>query len=241
MLNIHSIESLGTFDGPGIRLVIFTQGCNFACAFCANADTIPLKGGRAISVDEVMQMARNEKPFFGKNGGITISGGEPLLQAKALIPIFKALKSEGFHTCIDTNGSVLNEWVKELMQYTDLVLLDVKHADAKQHQKLTEKKNETTLRFANYLNKIGMPVWLRYVLVPGWTDKEEHLHLLGEKLTECKNIEKLEIQPYHKLGAHKYEHLDITYRLEGVSENTPEQLENAKNILDNYFPEVIIN
>ena len=114
MLNVHSFESLGTYDGPGIRLVVFLQGCNFKCLYCANPDTIELKGGKPVSVDEIVNMARNQKPFFGKKGGLTFSGGEPLLQAKNLIPVVKALKEEGFHVCIDTNGSVLNEYVKEL-------------------------------------------------------------------------------------------------------------------------------
>lgn len=241
MLRVHSFESLGTYDGPGIRLVAFLQGCNFKCLYCANADTIELKGGTETSVEEIIAMAKNQKPFFGKKGGLTFSGGEPLIQAKQLLPVVKALKEEGFHVCIDTNGSILNDDVKAVLEYTDIVLLDIKHIDSNQHELLTGKKNEKTLAFVNYLNEINKPVWLRYVLVPGYSDNPEHLHQLGKHFQDFENIEKLEIQPYHELGAHKYEHLGWEYKLKGVKANTPEQLDAAYNIFINYFKEVVIN
>jgi pyruvate formate lyase activating enzyme len=241
MIKIHSVESLGTFDGPGIRLVLFLQGCNFKCWYCANPDTIDLKGGTLMTVEEIVQKARNQNAFFGKLGGVTVSGGEPLLQAKALIDLFKALKAEGFNTCIDTNGSVLNHWVEELMNYTDIVLLDVKHIDDAQHQLLTGQSNKSTLKMAQYLNSINKRTWLRYVLVPGYSDKPEHMHLLGQQLKGFTNIEKLEIQPYHTLGKHKYDHLNWKYNLEGVPQNTTEQLDFAKAIFDEYFDEVVVN
>lgn len=240
-LRVHSIESLGTYDGPGIRMVVFLQGCNFACAYCANADTIPTKGGKLTDIEELLQLSRSQRPFFGTKGGVTVSGGEPLLQAQSLVQFFKQLKAEDFNTCIDTNGSVFTNDVKELMQHTDLVLLDIKHIDEKQHIKLTEKRNEKTLQFADYLKEINKPVWLRYVLVSGWTDDPEHLHQLGKRLQSHTNIDKLEIQPYHSLGVHKYEHLGQEYRLKDVLENTPEQLEKAKEIFSQYFKQVIIN
>ncbi len=241
MLRVHSFESLGTYDGPGIRLVVFLQGCNFKCLYCANADTIELKGGTETSVEEIVSMAKNQKPFFGKNGGLTFSGGEPLVQAKQLLPVVKALKTEGFHVCIDTNGSILNEDVKAVLEYTDIILLDVKHIDSAQHQLLTGKSNTKTLAFVDYLREINKPVWLRYVLVPGYSNEPKHLRQLGEHFKDYSNIEKLEIQPYHELGAHKYEHLGWEYKLKDVKANTPEQLDEAYNILTNYFKEVVIN
>lgn len=241
MLNVHSFESLGTYDGPGIRLVIFLQGCNFKCLYCANPDTIECKGGTPTSADEIVNMAKNQKPFFGKKGGVTFSGGEPLVQAKNLIPVLKALKAEGFHICIDTNGSVLNDTVKEALEYIDIVLLDIKHIDDNKHLALVGQSNERTLIFASYLQQINKPVWLRYVLVPGYSDDTKDMHQLGKHFADFKNIEKLEIQPYHHLGAHKYEHLGWEYKLKNTPSNTPEQLETAYSIFKKYFKEVIIN
>ncbi len=242
MIRLHSVESLGTFDGPGVRMVLFTQGCNFKCKYCANPDTIEKTGdSRLYEYDELMKLARSQRPFFGKRGGITISGGEPLMQAKAIIPFFKMLKEEGFNTCIDTNGSYLNDDVKELMQYTDLMLLDIKHFDDKWHRNIAGASNKTTLRLAEYLHEIDKPVWARYVLVPGLSDSEEHLHALGRFLQPMSNVQKLEIQPYHKLGVHKYEALGWKYELEGVAQNTPEQLKIAKSIFKHYVKEVIVN
>ncbi|MCT4616487.1 MAG: pyruvate formate-lyase-activating protein [Marinifilaceae bacterium] len=241
MLKVHSFESLGTYDGPGIRLVVFLQGCAFKCLYCANPDTISFKGGTPTSVDEIMRMARNQKPFFGKKGGVTVSGGEPLWQAGELVKLFKQLKEEGFNTCLDSNGNVFNEDVIELMKYTDLVLLDIKHINKDWHKTITGKENATTLKLAKHLKDTGVKVWLRYVLVPGYSDQKEYLEELGEYFKDYDNIEKLEIQPYHKLGVHKYEHLKMKYELEGVPENTEEQLKRAKSILDSYFKEVIVN
>ncbi len=242
MVRIHSVESLGTYDGPGVRMVLFTQGCNFKCLYCANPDTIDKTGeSRLYEYEEIMTLARSQRPFFGKKGGITVSGGEPLLQAQALIPLFKMLKEEGFNTCIDTNGSYLNDDVKELLEYTDLVLLDIKEMDDEAHRRIAGASNRGTLRMAQYLQEINKPVWARYVLVPGYTDESEHLHALGKFLEPMKNVEKLEIQPYHKLGVHKYEALKWKYELEGVEENSPEQIKRAKRIFREYLSEVIVN
>lgn len=242
MIKLHSIESLGTYDGPGVRLVFFLQGCNFKCLYCANPDTIDCSTeGKLYDVESLMGMARNQRPFFGKKGGITVSGGEPLIQAKELIELFKALKSEGFNTCIDTNGSVLNDFVKELLKYTDLVLLDIKEIDEDTHRQITGRSNKRTLEFAHYLNEQNIPAWVRYVLVPGYSDKEEHLHRLGQFLQDMDNVEKIEIQPYHKLGIHKYEALEWEYQLENVEMNSQEQLQIAKSIFEQYVKEVIVN
>ena len=152
MIRVHSYESMGTFDGPGLRLVVFLQGCNFRCLYCANPDTIDLKGeSKETTVDEIVQMAISQRAFFGKKGGITFSGGEPTVQAKELIPLFKRLKEEGIHICLDTNGSIWNEHVEELLQLTDLVLLDVKQFNDERHRALTERSNEQTLKTAEWL------------------------------------------------------------------------------------------
>ncbi len=241
MLKVHSIESLGTFDGPGIRLVIFLQGCNFTCSYCANADTIPMKGGKERDIEELVAQAVNQRPFFGKKGGVTVSGGEPLLQAKALTKLFKRLHQEGINTCVDTNGSVFNDDVKELMEHTDLVLLDIKHIRQEVHKEITGTNNLKTLAFAEYLKKINKPVWLRYVLVPTLSDDKDDLHTLGEHFKSYDNVQKIEIQPYHSLGVHKYEHLGIEYQLGHIKENTQEQLKTAYNIYSQYFKEVIVN
>lgn len=242
MIRIHSVESLGTFDGPGVRMVLFLQGCNFKCLYCANPDTIEKEGkSRLYGYEELMKLARSQRPFFGKRGGITVSGGEPLMQAKAIIPYFSMLKAEGFNTCIDTNGSYLNDAVKELLQYTDLVLLDIKEINDTAHKHITGITNKATRRMAEYLHEIGKAVWIRYVLIPGHTDNEEDLHELGRFLQPMSNIQKLEIQPYHKLGIHKYKALGWEYKLEGVDQNTPEQLKKAKAILMRYVKEVVVN
>ena len=242
MIQIHSIESLGTFDGPGVRLVLFLQGCNFKCLYCANPDTIDLKGESTLyDPEELMKLARSQRPFFGKRGGITVSGGEPLLQAKALVPFFKQLKAENFNTCIDTNGSVLNDDVKELLRSTDLVLLDIKEANNDAHKRITHASNTNTLRMARYLNEHSIPTWVRYVLVPSYTDSHEHLHQLGQYLQGMDNVQKIEIQPYHKLGIHKYKALGWPYELDGVPQNTTEKYKTAHSIFKQYIAEVVIN
>ncbi len=241
MIKVHSYESMGTFDGPGLRLVVFLQGCNFRCLYCANPDTIPTNGGKETAPEEIIRMAMSQKPFFGKKGGITFSGGEPTFQAKALIPLFKQLKEKGIHICLDSNGSIWNEAVEELLSLTDLVLLDVKQFNANRHQQLTNRSNQQTLQTAEWLEKQGKPFWLRYVLVPGYSDSKEDIIALGQHFQSHTMIQRVEILPYHTLGVHKYEALGQPYLLQGVKENTPEQLEAAKALFEKYFPLVCVN
>ncbi|MDO4706791.1 MAG: pyruvate formate-lyase-activating protein [Porphyromonadaceae bacterium] len=236
MLRIHSFESLGTFDGPGIRLVVFLQGCNFRCLYCANPDTIPIgKDGKLIEDSEVIRRAVSEKPFFGKKGGITFSGGEPTVQAAELIRICEALKAEDIHICLDTNGSIHNEAVYELWRLVDMVLLDCKQINPARHKLLTMVDNQRTLRSAEMLAEMGKPVRLRYVLVPEYSDAEEDLHALGQHFGGFDNIERLEILPYHTYGKHKYETLEQAYALEGVREPSHAEIERATSILSHYF------
>ena len=242
MLRVHSYESMGTFDGPGLRLVVFLQGCNFRCLYCANPDTIDVKGeSKETSVDEITRMAMSQRPFFGKKGGVTFSGGEPTFQAKELIPVVKRLKELGIHVCLDSNGGIWNEHVEELLGLVDLVLLDVKQFNPEKHLGLTERKNEQTLKTAEWLEKNGKPFWMRYVLVPGISNAEEDIRALGEHFKDYQMIQRIEILPYHTLGVHKYEAMGKEYKLQGVKENTPAQLDAAKELFDEYFDCVFVN
>lgn len=241
MIRVHSYESLGTYDGPGIRLVVFLQGCNFRCLYCANPDTIKCDGGTLTDPEDIVGKAVSEKAFFGKKGGVTFSGGEPTMQAKELIPLFRRLKDAGINICVDTNGGILDDNVKELFSLTDIVLLDVKEFNMTRHLKLTGRDNQQTLRTAKWLEEHCIPIWLRYVLVPGYTDFEEDITALGEHFKSYKMIQRVEILPYHTLGAHKYESLGMQYKLEGVKHNTQEQLEKAKELFSRYFPVVCVN
>jgi len=242
-LKIHSIESFGTHDGPGIRMVIFLQGCNLKCLYCHNPDTIPTKGGNIYNIEELVRRAENMKPYFGKLGGVTVSGGEPLIQSKALIPLFKALKEKGIHTNIDTNGSILaDDTIILLDEYADLIMIDIKHTNEKGYNQLTGGKGlDKAFKLIRHREASQKPYWLRYVLLPGYTDNHEEMIELGKKCKDLVYLEKIEIQPYHKLGTHKWEVLGEKYQLEHINENTPEQLEKVKEILTPYFKEVKIN
>ncbi len=240
MLKVHSIETFGTHEGPGIRLVIFMQGCNFYCLYCHNPDTRAQKGGTEMSSEEILELLEKQKPYFKDNGGLTISGGESLLQRKGLLDLFKKAKKAGFHTSLDTNGSILDEDSKKLLEYTDLVLLDVKHIDPEWHQKVTSVSNAPVLEFAKYLESINKPVWLRYVLVPGYTNQKEFLEKWGAYFKGYKNIERVEILPFHTYGFYKYKELGIENPLENTPIPTKEQILEAQDIFKKYFKEVYI-
>ena len=241
MIRVHSYESMGTFDGPGLRLVVFLQGCNCRCLYCANPDTIAACGGKPTEAAEILRMAVDQKPFFGRRGGITFSGGEPTFQAAGLVPLVRSLKEAGIHVCLDSNGGVWNPAVEELLGLVDLVLLDVKQASPERHRALTGRDNTQTLRTAAWLEEHAKPFWLRYVLVPGYSDAEEDIRALGERLGGYRMIERVELLPYHTLGVHKYEAMGLEYRLRDVRENTPEQLDRAASLLREYFASIIIN
>lgn len=233
---------MGTFDGPGLRLVVFLQGCPFRCLYCANPDTIDLKGeSKETRPEEILEMAVSQKPFYGKRGGITFSGGEPTMQAEALAPLFRELKAQGIHICLDSNGGIWNRHVEELLGLTDLVLLDVKQINPERHRRLTGRSNEQTLRTAAWLEEHNRPFWLRYVLVPGYSDAEEDIRRLGETLGNYQSIQRVEILPYHRLGVHKYEAMGWDYRLKDVKENSPEQLKRTEALFREYFPVVVVN
>lgn len=240
MLRVHSIETFGTHEGPGIRLVVFLQGCNIRCVYCHNPDTQLLNGGKEMQAEEVIALLEKEKPYFKKKGGLTVSGGEPLLQRKALTRLFTLAKKAGFHTALDTNGSILDEFSKDLLKVTDLVLLDVKHIDPAWHKKVTKAPNTVVLKFADYLREVGKPAWFRYVLVPGYTDQEEFLHLWGQHFKEFENVERVEILPFHTFGAYKYEQLGWKNPLKNLKPPPQEKIDNALRIFKQYFPNVFI-
>lgn len=219
---IHSIETFGTVDGPGVRFVIFVQGCPMRCAYCHNPDTWPMTGGKLMEVSELIaEYKRNESFYHG--GGITVTGGEPLMQVDFLIELFTEAKKEGIHTCIDTSGIAFNkenkafiEKLDVLMPLTDLVMLDIKHIDPQKHLELTEQKNEGILDFAQYLSNKDVPVWIRHVVVPGLTDDDEYLHKLGYFIGGLKNVKALDVLPYHTMGEAKYKNLGLEYKLARV-------------------------
>ena len=231
---IHSMESFGTVDGPGIRFVLFLQGCSLKCKYCHNRDTWDINGGEEKTLEEIVEKIKNYKNYITiSGGGVTVTGGEPLLQVKFLIELFKALKKEKIHTCIDTSGMVnITEDIKELLKYTDLVLLDIKHIDDEKCKKLVGVSNKKELEFARYLSDNNIKIWIRQVLIPGYTDDEKDLLKLKEFLGTLKTLEKVQILKYHNLGKHKWEKMGLKYELEGVREATIEDEERAKKILE---------
>lgn len=231
---VHSTESCGTVDGPGVRFVVFLQGCPMRCAYCHNPDTWQPQTGNTMSVDEIISMYNSKKQFY-RNGGITCTGGEPLMQIDFVTELFTRCKQEGIHTCLDTSGIIFRreniEKFNRLMEVTDLVMLDIKHIDPIVHQELVKQPNEHILDFARYLNEIKKDVWIRYVLVPTITDKEEHLIELGEFLAELYNMKALDVLPYHTMGVVKYENLNMDYRLKDVEPATKQQVIEARDII----------
>jgi pyruvate formate lyase activating enzyme len=236
-LNVHSIESFGTHEGPGLRLVVFLQGCHFRCVYCHNPDTWAIQAGHPMSVAEILAQLEAQRPYL-RGGGLTVSGGEPLLQRLPLYELFAAAQTAGFHTTLDTNGSILDEAARQLLTVTDLVLLDVKHIQDEQHQRLTGQSNAPTLAFAEYLAATHHPFWLRYVLVPGWTDQPEALHAWAKRLSQMPGLERVEILPYHTLGTYKYEALGLPNQLEGVVPPNALAIAAAQDIFKQYFAEV---
>ena len=233
--NIHSYESFGTVDGPGIRFVLFLQGCPLRCKFCHNPDTWNMSEEKIKEeVTETFEKVRKYKGYFGKKGGLTVTGGEPLLQADFVLELFKLCKEDGINTVVDTSGYIFNEKVKEVLEYTDLVLLDIKAIDGKVYKELTGVELENTLKFAQYLKEKGKKVWIRHVVVPGITDDDKLLNRLAEYVSALGNVEKVELLPYHRPGEFKYKELGMKYALEGVEELSKERLENAISIFKKY-------
>ena len=235
MGKIHSLETFGAVDGPGIRFVIFMQGCPMRCQYCHNPDTWDMFAGKDYTVEELLNEIRKYKHYFGKDGGVTVSGGEPLTQIDFVTKLFKILKAENINTCIDTSGILFNvkniAKFEELLKYTDLVLLDIKHINPIQHKSITGFSNENVLEFAKFLNQINKPVWIRHVLVPTLTDNTSSLTELKDFLNTLNNVKKIEVLPYHSLGKSKYEALGLDYPLSHIPPPTEQQLNIANKIL----------
>lgn len=234
---IHSFESFGTVDGPGIRFVIFTQGCPLRCQYCHNPDTWGA-GGTEYEVQAVFERALKYRNYFADRGGVTVSGGEPLLQIEFVTELFARLKAAGIHTAVDTSGITFQQddpasvaAHEHLAEVTDLVLLDIKHIDDEAHRKLTGKSNANTLAFAKFLSKRGKTLWIRHVLVPKVTDDDGALMRLRTFLDGLNTVERVEVLPYHTMGVPKYEKLGLQYPLAGIEPPSKERIENAKRIL----------
>ena len=229
---IHSFESFGTVDGPGIRYVIFLQGCHLKCKYCHNRDTWDINGGYYSSLDEILNKIENYKNYIMPNGGVTVTGGEPLLQVHFLIELFKKLKEKNIHTCIDTSGMVdITEDIKTLLNYTDLVLLDIKHIDPIKCKNLVGVSNERELKFAEYLSQNNIDMWIRQVLIPGYTDDENDLKKLKSFIDKLNSVKKVELLPYHNMGEYKWKKLGLNYDFKDVKVPTAEEVKKAKQIL----------
>lgn len=230
---IHSIETFGTVDGPGIRFVAFFQGCHLECKYCHNRDTWDINQGTYTSVDELFDNILKYKEYIIPNGGFTASGGEPLLQPHFLISLFKKLKAANIHTVIDTSGIIeITDTIKELLFLTDLVLLDIKHINSDKCKDLTGFSNEKELAFARYLSDNNIPIWIRQVIVPGVTDSEEDLLELKRFINSLKNVQKIELLPYHNLGEYKWNKLGLEYKLNGVRQANSNDIKRANEILE---------
>lgn len=234
---IHSTESFGSVDGPGIRFLIFLQGCPMRCQYCHNPDSWQIGRGEEKTADELLNQAERFRSYWGDKGGITVSGGEALMQIDFLTELFEKAKQRGINTCLDTSAQPFTRRepffgkFERLMKSTDTVLLDIKHINDEEHRKLTRHSNKNILDCARYLSDIHKPVWIRHVLVPGITDNDEYLHQLHDFIQTLSNVERIDVLPYHTLGTFKYEKLGIDYPLQGVTPPTAERVENANKIL----------
>jgi pyruvate formate lyase activating enzyme len=239
-LRIHSLETFGTHDGPGIRMVVFVQGCQFRCLYCQNPDSLDVKGGTLVEIQELVKRAVRQKAYFGKEGGVTVSGGEPLLQRSKLTTFFKLLHEQGIHTCLDSNGRLNTPEVHELLEHTDLLLLDVKHINDDWHRKLTGQSNKNTLDLAAYREQTGKPMWLRYVLVPGWSDQDAYVEDWARHFSSYKTVGRVEIIPFHQLGMHKWELMNIDYPLKETPTPSEALKVRVKSVFDRYFRDVVL-
>ncbi len=237
---IHSLESFGTVDGPGTRFVVFVQGCPMRCAYCHNPDTWEMNGGTLMEPSYIIEQYERNKAFYANGGGLTVTGGEPLMQVDFLIDLFTLAKQQNIHTCIDSSGIAYNpnntEWLKKLdhlMTLTDLVMLDIKHIDPEKHKDLVKQPNTNILKFAAYLNDKKVNMWIRHVIVPGYTDDDKYLFDLGYFIGQFTNLKALDALPYHTMGEAKYEKLGMEYRLKGVPAMDKDKLIEKKEVILN--------
>ena len=229
---LHSIETFGALDGPGIRTVFFLQGCPARCMYCHNPDTWNEDEGEQITVGEVVSRARRGRPYYGENGGVTFSGGEPLLQADFLIEAMDALRRDGITSAIDTSGTYFDDKSETVIAHCDMVLLDIKHIDPAKFEELTGREQGTLRLLIDAINRKEKPVWIRQVIVPGFNDDEEYIHRLNEFLLRIKHIKKIELLGYHNMAEPKYDKLGIKYRLKGVKPMESKSLEKLSKLTE---------
>ncbi|MBQ3671229.1 MAG: pyruvate formate lyase-activating protein [Treponema sp.] len=235
---VHQFESFGSVDGPGVRFIVFLSGCNFRCKYCHNPDTWKMSDGKEYTADDVLKEALSCRSYWGRKGGITVSGGEPLLQVDFLLELFSKAKEQGVNTCIDTAGGPFTdsgEWFgkfKKLMDVTDTLLVDIKHIDDEEHKLLTGQGRQNVEKMFRYLDEINKDIWIRHVLVPGITDNDEYLRRTRDFIRTLHNVKRVEILPYHGLGAAKYKDLGMDYVLKDTESPTQERVDNARRILE---------
>ncbi len=237
---IHSLESFGTVDGPGVRFVVFVQGCPMRCAYCHNPDTWEMNAGTEMEPSYIIEQYERNKSFY-RGGGITVTGGEPLMQVDFLIELFTLAKEKDIHTCLDTSGIAYRkdgnpEWLKKLdhlMTLTDLVMLDIKHIDPQKHMELTEQPNEGILAFVEYLAEKNVDMWIRHVVVPTITDDDVYLEQLGYFIGQFKNLKALDVLPYHTMGEVKYKKLGLEYKLKGIPAMEKDKVIEKKQVILN--------
>lgn len=236
---VHSIETFGTVDGPGIRFIVFMQGCPLRCKYCHNRDTWDAKGGKEYTTDELISEVLKYSSYMKfSGGGLTVSGGEATLQPEFVAELFAKAKKNGIHTCLDTSGFVDIDKIDPILDNTDLVLLDLKHMIDDKAKDLTGVTIQKTLKLAKHLDERNIPVWIRHVLVPGITDDRENLEALGKFVSTLNNVDRLELLPYHTIGVHKWESMGIEYELKGVPDATPEDIKKASQVLKEFGVEV---
>lgn len=232
---VHSIETFGTVDGPGIRYILFMQGCPLRCKYCHNRDTWDTKGGKEYTTDEIIDGALKYSSYMKfSGGGITVSGGEATLQPEFLTELFAKAKKNSIHTCLDTSGFVDIEKVDPILDNTDLVLLDLKHMVEEKSRDLTGVGVEKSLKLAKHLDERNIPVWIRHVLVPGVTDDVENLEKFGQFVSTLNNVERVELLPYHSIGVHKWESMGLDYELKNVEDATQEDVDKAAEIIEKF-------
>ena len=227
---LHSIESFGAVDGPGIRTVFFMQGCPARCAYCHNPDTWNECGGREIAVDEIVHRAKRGLPYYGNDGGVTFSGGEPLLQGKFLLEAIEALKAEGIASAIDTSGTYIDEDSEDVIAAADMVLLDIKHIDPAKFEELTGREQGPLFRLIDIVNRLNKPIWIRQVIIPGFNDNADYIEALNEFIRGIKTVKKVELLGYHNMAENKYERLGIKYRLKDVKPMNADKLRNLSRL-----------
>lgn len=234
---IHSLESCGTVDGPGVRFVVFFKGCPMRCLYCHNPDTWEMTGGQEMTVEQLMAEFEKKRPFY-ETGGITATGGEPMVQIDFLTELFTECKNRGIHTCLDTSGTMFQpdnsaymKKVDSLLEVTDLVMLDIKHIDPEEHWKLCKRPNDNILKFAQYVDSKGVEIWIRHVCVPHITINKDYLFKLGQFIGTLRNLKAIDALPYHDMGKMKYKELGIEYPIPDIEPATKDMAIACRNII----------